>query len=256
MRPQSHKDYISSHLIDPFSIEKFLNDEEINELVNLYKEDKTKNYKNTGPVTVDVIGIIKDHPTLKKIFSRIKSVIGECEVYAAFLFYVEIPHIVHNDDAYNYPLIHKGIAIPLQINYESENTGYPSLCFFDQHYLEGPSKFFQGSRNIPTFYNKCIYDYADVQNKSSEKIDSEIKGKYFTHIKDQWLEGLSFNSAQSWVPGNAIFFDCARLHAASDFKAQGIKSKLGLSIFTCLDPNRVISEDVVDEQELLQHSES
>jgi len=205
---------------------------------------------------VNVDGDIKDHPTFKQIFSRIKSIIGECEVYAAFLFYVEIPHIIHNDDAYNYPLIHKGIAIPLQINYESEDTGYPSLCFFDQYYLEGPSKFFQGSKDIPTFYNKCVYDYTDVRDKSNQKINPVIKAKYFTHLKDQWLEGLSFKSAQSWIPGNAIFFDCARLHAASDFKTQGIKSKLGLSIFTFLDPNKVISEDVVDERELLQHSES
>jgi len=248
MRQQSHKDYISSNLIDPFSVEKFLTEEEITELIKIYNAGKTKIYKNTGPVTVNIDDDIRDYPVFQNIFSRIKNIIGDCEVYTAFLFYVEIPHIIHNDDAFNFPLVHKGIAIPLQINYESEDTGYPSLCFFDQYYLEGPSKFFKGSKDISTFYNKCIYEYSQVKNKSNIKFDPQIKEKYFTHLKDRWLENLSFKSAQSWIPGNAIIFDCARLHAASDFKAQGIKSKLGLSIFTCLDPDKVINENAVSEQ--------
>ena len=256
MRQKKHKDYISSHLIDPFTIEKFLSDDEIKELIKIYTEGKTKIYKNTGPVTVNIDEDIKDYSVFQNIFSRIKTIIGDCEVYTAFLFYVEIPHIIHNDDAFDFPLVHKGIAIPLEINYEAENTGHPSLCFFDQYYLEGPSKFFNKSRDIPTFYNKCVYEYSEVQNKTDQKFDPEIKKKYFTHLKDHWLEGLSFKSAQPWVPGNAIFFDCARLHAASDFKSQGIKSKLGLSIFTCLNPDKVINESAVNEKSPWLHSEN
>lgn len=234
--------------MDPFSVEKFLTDDEIAEFINIYETGKTKIYKNTGPITVNIDDDLKNYSVFQNVFRRIKTHIGECEVYTAFLFYVEIPHIIHNDDAYNFPLLHKGIAIPLQLNYEKENTGYPSLCFFDQHYLNGPSKFFKGSKDMPTFYNKCVYDYTDVQNKTDIPFDKNIKEKYFTHLKDSWLEGLSFKSAHSWVPGNAIMFDCARLHAASDFRRQKIKSKLGISIFTCLDADKVISEDVASEQ--------
>lgn len=245
MRSQLHKDYISSNLIEPFTIEKFLNEDEIKELISIYEQEQNKVFKNTGPITVNVNDDMKDYPVFQKIFSRIKTFIGECEIYTAFLFYVEIPHVIHNDDSFSFPLIHKGIAIPLHINYVSKNTGYPSLCFFDQYYLEGPSKFFNGSKEIPTFYNKCVYEYSEVQNKSKYKLDPAVKKKHFSHLKDHWLEGLSFKSAQPWIPGNAIVFDCARLHAASDFKAQGIKSKLGLSIFTFLDPNKVFNDGVV-----------
>ena len=55
-----------------------------------------------------------------------------------------------------------------------------------------------------------------------------MKEKYLSHIEDKWLKGLSFNSAHYWRPGNAIVFDCVRLHCASNF----VGKKLGLSIFT------------------------
>lgn len=115
-----------------------------------------------------------------------------------------------------------------------EDRSFPYLCFFDQIYLEGPSKFFNGSSNIPTYYNLQVYEYSKVLNLSSSIIDKGIIQKFFTHLRPKWLEGLSFKSAELWKPGNAIIFDCVRLHCASDFRTQGIKSKLGLSIFTKL----------------------
>jgi hypothetical protein len=236
MRNQTDKNKIISNLQDPFSVDGFLNQEEIQSLIAVFKNNQMKVYKNTGPVTVNVPKTdLNDLPIFQTILKKLQPIIGEnFEVYTAFLFYVEVPHIIHNDDSFEYPLIYKGIAIPLEIEYEQDNVGYPSLCFFDQYYLEGPSKFFNGSSEIPTFYNKCVYEYSQVYNKSSNNIPTDIKEKYFTHLKEQWLEGLTFHSAFEWKPGNAIIFDCARLHAASDFKKQGIKSKLGISIFTKL----------------------
>jgi hypothetical protein len=236
MRTQADKNKIISNLTAPFSVENFLDRDEIQILVDIFKNDQMKIYKNTGPVTVNVPKTdLKDLPIFQTILKRLQPFIGEnFEVYTAFLFYVEVPHIIHNDDSFDYPMIYKGIAIPLEIEYQTEDVGYPSLCFFDQFYLEGPSKFFNGSSNIPTFYNKCVYDYLEVHNKSLKGISKDIKEKYFTHLRDSWLTGLTFCSAFEWRPGNAIIFDCARLHAASDFKTQGIKSKLGISIFTKL----------------------
>ena len=112
----------------------------------------------------------------------------------------------------------------------------PYLCFFDQVYLDGPSKFFNGEKNIETHYNTCVYDYKDVLGKNKDGIEEHIKEKYLTHLKQEWLEGLSFNSAHKWRPGNAIVFDCCRLHCASDFR-KNVKNKLGISIFTKLKVN-------------------
>jgi hypothetical protein len=106
---------------------------------------------------------------------------------------------------------------------------------FDQYYLEGPSKFFGGaSIEVKEFYNSIVYEYSQVQNLTSEPFNNELHMKYLSHIKPHWLKGLSFNSAHEWRPGNAIIFDAVRLHCASNFIAQGIKSKLGISVFTQL----------------------
>jgi hypothetical protein len=107
---------------------------------------------------------------------------------------------------------------------------YPKLCFFDQFYFHGPSKFFNGDESIPTYYNKQVYDYQDVSGLVNGVFSDN--NNYFTHLKPQWLEGLSLHSSLDWIPGHALIFDSVRLHCASDFRNLGIKSKLGISIFT------------------------
>jgi hypothetical protein len=159
----------------------------------------------------------------------IENSIGPFDITAAFFFQTAFPHIIHNDDTFELPdTVYKAITIPLSM--EGFSGEYPKLCFFDQFYFHGPSKFFNGDDVIPTYYNKQIYDYRDV----SELVDSPFvdNNNYFTHLKPQWLEGLSLHSALDWIPGNALVFDSTRLHCASDFRNLGIKIKLGISIFT------------------------
>jgi hypothetical protein len=235
VRTQEEKDIIVKNLSDPIAVENFLTSEEISHLKEIYKSTE-KIQKNTGPITsVDIKGLFKTDPVLKNIFSRIKEKIGECEIYTSFFFYVETPHLIHNDDDKTGPIPYKGIAFPLELTFVNEESrnNYPFLCFFDQYYLEGPAKFFGGTtKTIPTYYNIQVYEYSDVQNKSNLPFDLNLYKKYFTHLQPMWLQGLSLKKALPWIPGSALMFDCARLHCASDFRNQGIKSKLGLSIFT------------------------
>ena len=129
--------------------------------------------------------------------------------------------------------VDKGITIPLRLDRDSPVDEFPELCFFDQCYFHGPSKFFNGDSDIPTFYNKQIYEYSEVDGVlDSKTFDSDIYERYFTHLKKKWLEGLSFKSSIIWKPGSCIIFDSVRLHCASDFRKLGYKSKLGISIFT------------------------
>lgn len=236
MRSQEDKDIIKSNIADPYSIINFLSTDEIQELINLYHSTQDKVHKNTGPVTVDINKDMLSLPIFQNILEKSKFYLGDdFNVYTAMFFYVERAHIIHNDDAFNFPLIYKGINLPLELTYFTEHREYPSLCFFDQYYLEGPSKFFKGNKEIPTYYNKCVYEYSEVQNKSTQPFHPKVYEKYMSHLQPQWLEELSFQSAQPWIPGNAIIFDCARLHCASNFVKQGVKSKLGISIFTSLD---------------------
>jgi hypothetical protein len=236
IRTQEDRDLIASNLRDPFTVENFLTPDEINELIEMYDNDMSKIHKNTGPVTTELKDQFKTHPLLKNIHNRLQEKVGECGVYTALHFNVKFPHIIHNDDDKLGPVVYKAMTLPLRIEYEEGVSDvYPSLCMFDQYYLEGPAKFFGGTtKEIPSFYNEPVYEYSQVQNKSLVSFDPATYKKYLTHLQPFWLNGLSLKSTHVWKPGNAIIFDAVRLHCASDFKTQGIKSKLGLSVFTYL----------------------
>jgi hypothetical protein len=237
-RTTAENDLIISNMADPYSIENFITPDEVQYLINLYENTGDKIYKNTGPVTKDISKLLIADPVMKSIFDRIKERIGECGIFTAMYFNVQTPHIIHNDDDFLSPITYKAITLPLRIEYQEENTGYPKLCFFDQFYLKGPSKFFNGAQvKVEQFYNEPVYSYEDVHNLSDTGIPVEIYNNYLTHLKHNWLKGLSFKQAEVWCPGNAIVFDAVRLHCASDFVNQKIKSKLGISIFTALPRN-------------------
>ena len=163
-----------------------------------------------------------------------KLAIGNFEITAGFFFSTDYPHIIHNDDLFQLPdTVYKAITIPLRLDTDTTITGTSHLCFFDQSYFHGPSKFFKGDSDIPTYYNKQIYDYSQVDGLLDHNgIDEECYQKYFTHLKHKWLEGLSLHSVLPWTPGSCIIFDSVRLHCSSDFRKMNIKSKLGISIFT------------------------
>lgn len=232
MRSSEDKEFLVSRFADTIYVEEFLQSEEIQYLVELFDNSNNKIYKNTGPVTCD--SIMKD-PILESIVERLRPLIGNFKIYSAAFFNVKTPHIIHNDDEKSFPLTYKAITLPLKLEYSEVSTKLPRLCIFDQYYLEGPSKFFNGSSNIPTYYNQQIYEYSQVQNKSSTGISVDDIQRYLTHIKPNWLHGLSLNSIHAWKPGSAIIFDALKLHCASDFRQYGIISKLGISIFTYTD---------------------
>ena len=231
MRTREQIDIIKSRISDPYAIIDFISNKDINYFIKLFNSHNIKSnkvYKNTGPITLDILKYLED-PIIVKILNKIKEQIGNYEITAGFFFWTNCPHIIHNDDTFELPDgVYKAITIPLQI----EGTGIPKLCFFDQFYFHGPAKFFKGSKDIPTYYNKQVYDYSDVDGITD--IEFEDNDQLFTHLKPQWLEGLSLHSSIQWNPTTAIVFDSVRLHCASDFRQLGIKSKLGISIFTKL----------------------
>lgn len=232
MRSLEQIKIIKGSISDPFCVENFLSTEEIISLVNLFEMQQIKPnkiYKNTGPVTLD-IRLFYDNKIIQKIFKSLIEHIGNFEITAGFFFWTNYPHIIHNDDIFDLPTnIYKGITLPLKIYGE----GIPKLFFFDQFYFHGPSKFFKGESDVPTFYNKQIYSYENVDSlREGMHIDKNTRLKYFSHVKDKWLEGLSLWGEVDWIPGNAIVFDSTRIHCASDFRTLGITAKLGISIFT------------------------
>jgi hypothetical protein len=235
MRSQQDIALIKSRISDPYSIKDFISFEDVEHLVALFESQKTTPnavYKNTGPVTLDIKDYLED-PVISKIIDKLKEELGHFEITAGFFFTTNYPHIIHNDDIFELPVgVYKGITIPLK-TYGSDRI--PDLCFFDQFYFHGPAKFFNGDTNVPTYYNKQVYNYADVDNEvGSMIIDESTRCQYFTHLKTNWLKGLTLWGTLKWRPTSALIFDSVRLHCASDFRQQGITHKLGISIFTKL----------------------
>jgi hypothetical protein len=233
MRTQDQIDIIKSRIIDPYIIEDIISQEDVQHLIDLFEMqtiEEEKVYKNTGPVTLDLKLFLTD-PIVSKLLDKLKLEIGPHEITAAFFFRTNYPHIIHNDDTFELPDgVFRGITVPLKV-YGSNRL--PELCFFDQFYFHGPSKFFNGDNDIPTYYNKQLYDYKDVDGISdSMLIDESTRVTYFTHLKTEWLKGLTLWGTLKWKPTSALIFDSTRLHCASDFRQQGITHKLGISIFT------------------------
>jgi hypothetical protein len=230
MRSTEQINEITRNISKPYAVDNFITQDDVIHLIDLFNQNTAnKIEKNTGPVTLYITEYLTD-PVFIKILDKIKDEIGEYDLAGGIFFTASYPHIIHNDDTFELLNVYKGINIPLML--EGSYTNFPDLCFFDQFYFHGPAKFFKGEENVPTYYNKQIYDYADLDGVVSETFDNDIRLKYFTHLKPQWLEGLSFCNALTWKPTSAIIFDSTRLHCASDFRQQGITSKLGISIFT------------------------
>ena len=121
-----------------------------------------------------IIDVIEN---LKKNLSKIRDLIyvsdyaGDIEIWHAFLFCVDKPHIIHIDDRIDtLPLIYKAFTFPLRLDGGVEE---PYLMFFDQFYLDGPSKFFKGESNKTKGHHEalqfsdlprsmCVYDYSNV----------------------------------------------------------------------------------------------
>lgn len=236
MRTTEQITSIKSRITDPFEITDLLTASELLHLINLFEMNKQDIsspvvYKNTGPITLDIKPYLED-AVVSKVIDNITQRIGSFEITAGFFFSTDYPHIIHNDDTFELPDgVYKAITIPLQI----EGNRIPKLCFFDQFYFHGPAKFFNGEENIPTYYNKQVYEYSQVDGIVTNMFfDESTRCSYLTHLKPKWLNGLTFWGTLDWKPGNALVFDSTRLHCASDFRQQGIKNKLGISIFTKL----------------------
>jgi hypothetical protein len=235
MRSEEQITQIKTRITDPYTITDFLSGTEVEYLINLFElqeVEPNKVYKNTGPITLDIKPYLAD-PVVSKVISKLVEEIGPFEITAGFFFTTNYPHIVHNDDTFELPSsVYKGITIPLK-TYGSDKI--PKLCFFDQFYFHGPAKFFYGDKDIPTYYNKQVYDYTDVDGIADTMlIDESTRVTYLTHLKPTWLTGLTLWGTLDWKPTSALIFDSVRLHCASDFRQQGIERKLGISIFTKL----------------------
>ena len=214
---------------DPKQLCNMLNAHDINLLLNHYITSNAVITKNTGP---KVLMVNEGDGIIDNILITLRLLYGNFALRSAHYFDVTKPHIIHNDDDFDYPQCYKAFVIPLYV--EEEDCNKAKFFVFDQSYYGGPAKFLNDEdiTSTPIYYNKLVTNYNDVEDKVAYPIDDDTYSQYLTHLRPKWLEGLSINSYFPWTIGSVIAFDSLKLHCASDFRKVGITRKIGLSIFT------------------------
>ena len=232
MRTDEQISEIQKNQSEPVQLINALSDDKIQSLIEFHNQNQIIT-KNTGAAMSYVIRKYDDMAggILDDMLDMLKETFGDFKVRTAHFFDVPKPHVLHVDDKFSYPNAYKAFTIPLQIRGTKENKA--KLVFFDQYYYGGPAKFVNKAdiSDTPKFYNEYITDYENVTNKKYETIDPHHKDM-LSHLKEEWLEGLTVQKYFPWTIGSIICFDSLQIHSASNFLNCGIESKLGLSIFT------------------------
>ena len=92
--------------------------------------------------------------------------------------------------------------------------------------------FLRGETVEPNEYNQVITDYRDIGNLDDMETLDGILLEYCPHLDIRNFAGLTVDKHWQWTPGIPMTFPRNRLHVSSAFPRNGIRRKLGLSIFT------------------------
>ena len=235
MRTQEQITAIKNTQSDPKQHWDILNYGNIVDLLIHYNDSSKKvEQKSTGP---KVLYVKEGEGVIDNILDKLRQTYGDFEVRSAHYFDVTKPHIIHNDDDFDYPQCYKAFVIPLLV--EGATCDKAKFFVFDQSYYGGPAKFVNGEdvTGKPVHYNTFLTDYTDVQDQASCGLN-DFELQYLTHLKSKWLESLSVNKYFDWRIGSIISFDSLNLHCSSDFNKAGITRKIGLSIFTKMNTDK------------------
>ena len=235
MRTQEQITAIKNTQSDPKQHWDILNYGNIIDLLIHYNDSSKKvEQKSTGP---KVLYVKEGEGVIDNILDKLRQTYGDFEVRSAHYFDVEKPHIIHNDDDFDYPQCYKAFVIPLLV--EGATCDKAKFFVFDQSYYGGPAKFVNGEdvTGKPVHYNTFLTDYNNVEDKAICGLD-DFELQYLTHLKPKWIEGLSVNKYFDWRIGSIISFDSLNLHCSSDFNKVGITRKIGLSIFTKMNTDK------------------
>lgn len=168
----------------------------------------------------------------KLLKEKISKILGDnFEINGGNYFETTVPYRVHCDTGKD-RLDKNYYNIVVPIKFWTDGTydqDYNQLIILDQNWYQEASFFVAGS-NASDEYNKCVFDYKDVENLI-EGYDEKLVD-LCDHLNKKNLESLSIYATVPWVPGSIIIFKRNSLHCSSNFKKAGVLKKLGLSFFT------------------------
>lgn len=74
--------------------------------------------------------------------------------------------------------------------------------------------------------------WTDEHISNDNLFDKAMYEKYLSHIPYYTLNSLEIEKVFDWNPGSVLVWNRTNLHASSNYIKDGVKSKLGLAIFT------------------------
>lgn len=210
----------------------FLESEQIKQLLNLFLHSNKIVEKATGPSTLDLPNF-ENELIFCEVLKKIKLLYPLLSLKGGNFFYSEKPYIVHVDQINPQPdQTSVTFLIPLEMTFSLPNysTNECYLTIFNQTFQGGAAKFFFGDCDIlqgvyPHHYTQDLVEGLETTSPVS------TKEPLLSHLKPQWLQGLSIHKNIPWKVGSLIAFKGDHLHASSNFLIQNIKSKTALTLF-------------------------
>lgn len=176
-------------------------------------------------------------PALEIVKPIIDNVLGQggWEVTGGNFFETETGYRVHADTGKDGPeRVLQTFVFPLR---QELRTDIPvrlernRFMVLHQTWTGDAAFFLRGEDVEPNEYNQVITDYKDVGNLDPGTLDGLLL-EYCPHLDSRNFVGLTVDKHWQWIPGIPMTFPRNRLHVSSAFPRNGIKRKLGLSIFT------------------------
>jgi hypothetical protein len=145
------------------------------------------------------------------------------------------PYRIHTDTLKESHNILQTFVFPLAYEYEENaQLGKNGFYVLEQEWFKESTMFVKGTsdRDLDdgNRYNTQTRDYKDIVNLKEGYDETLVED--CNHLPRENFEGMTVWKKFVWKPGTVISFPRSHLHLSNNFKKYGIKSKLGLSIFT------------------------
>ena len=219
-------------MFEPLQINDFLDPFERSVILDMHSANPDVIQKNTGPrVSMDM-----QHKVMDSIIQRLRNKFGEFELHNTQIFQVTYPHVLHND----WSKFDNGQGLAFLMPLQHNGMQDPKFIIYDQIVDNAAVKLFGGGPAPKrVHHNASLLEYDTVKGTVQESFDEDFYNEYLTHLKPNWVQGLSVRKVFDWTPGSLIVFHRCSIHSSSDFRNVGITEKTGLSVFTryneCLD---------------------
>ena len=211
-----------------------LSPEQIDQLIYCFENNSEhKNYPGR-------IFALDWRPALEIVKPVIDSTLGEGTWQAAGgnFFETETGYRVHADTGKEGPdLVWQTFVFPLKQELRTDvkvQLERNRLLILHQTWTGDAAFFLHGEDVEPNEYNRVVRDYwaEGVGNLDDKTTIDGLLLEHCPHLKISNFIGLTVDQHFQWTPGYPITFPRNRLHVSSAFPRNGIKKKLGLSIFT------------------------